>query len=152
MKTLVGSDVALIFTLFLQMFLLTICLVGSRSIQRNSIVSAALRVIAGFVTLALWSGVAVAQTPQLLDAADQSLGFYQKGELLSALPFAEEAARLAEEEFGANHVTTATHNHNLAAVYQQLGWLDFAEPLLVRTLAIREEKLGTDHPHGSANL
>ena len=107
---------------------------------------AALRVIASFVALALWSAVAVAQTPQLLDAADQSLAFYQKGELLNALPFAEEAARLAEEEFGADHVTTAKHTHNLAAVYQQLGWLDFAEPLLVRALAIREGQLGADHP------
>ena len=105
-----------------------------------------------FVTLALWPVAALGQTPALLDAAEQSLAYYQQGALLNALPFAEEAARLAEEEFGPDDLVTAKHTHNLAAVYQQLGWLDFAEPLLFRALAIRQEQLGPDSPLVAQNL
>ena len=89
---------------------------------------------------------ALAQTDPLTEAAVQSAELYRAGKVLEALPYAEEAARLAEAEFGPDDVRTANHLHAVATVYQYLGWLAFAEPLLERTFSIRLRDLGPDHP------
>ena len=52
----------------------------------------------------------------LLEAADRSGELYRQGDLLGALPFAEEAARIAEAAFGPEDLMTATHMHNWSAL------------------------------------
>ena len=64
-----------------------------------------------------------------------------------ALPVTEEALRVAEATFGAEHPNTATALSKRGTTYKTLGEYAEAEPLFKRSLAIREKALGPDHPN-----
>ena len=69
---------------------------------------------------------------------------YAQGRYQEALPFAEEALRLGEEEFGPNDPTTATLLNSLAVLNRAQGRYAEAEPLYQRSLAISEKGLGPE--------
>ncbi len=92
--------------------------------------------LAGVLCLALLPAVTHAQSPELLDALKRSDELYVEGRYHDALPFAEEALRLVEREFGPNHPNTAAFLSNLAEVLQVQGRYDEAEPHCERALAI----------------
>ena len=83
------------------------------------------------------------KTPHCADAQ----GRYQE-----ALPFAEEALRLGNQEFGPDHPTTAALLNNLAELYRAQGKYAEAEPLYQRALRIYEKALGPDHPDVATSL
>ena len=86
------------------------------------------------------------QSPALSDAYERFSELYAEGRYAEALPFAKEAVRLGEHEFGPEHPTTATYLNNLATLYQGQGEHAAAEPLFKRALAIWETTLGPEHP------
>ncbi len=86
------------------------------------------------------------QSPALLEAYNRYDTYYQQGRYAEALPYATEALRLGEEEFGPDHPTTAIFLNNLAALYRDQGNYTEAEPLYRRSLAIKEKALGPEHP------
>lgn len=57
-----------------------------------------------------------------------------------------------EERLGASHANLATPMVNLAAVYVTAARYGEAEPLLIRSLELRERQLGADHPLVAATL
>ena len=63
-----------------------------------------------------------------------------------AIPFAENAVRLGEQEFGPNHPNTALLLNKLAELYRARGRYAEAEPLYHRSLSIVEKALGPEHP------
>lgn len=71
---------------------------------------------------------------------------HQQGRYSEAATVAEEALKVAEETFGADHPDVAQSLNNLAALYQDQGKYAQAEPLYKRALAIMEKALGPDHP------
>lgn len=69
------------------------------------------------VATALWPAAALGQAEGLVEAAERSRELYQQGQLLDALPFAEEAARISEVAFGPDNITIArTYNVAFAAM------------------------------------
>ena len=92
--------------------------------------------LAGLMCLALWPAVAHGQSAELLDTLARSDELYVAGRYREALPFAEEALRLSEREFGLEHPYTAAFLSNLAEVFQVLGRYDEAVPFCKRALAI----------------
>ncbi|NDH94788.1 MAG: tetratricopeptide repeat protein, partial [Planctomycetia bacterium] len=83
---------------------------------------------------------------------DQYTALNEVGKYQEALPFAEEALRLGERQFGENGQTTLLFLINLGELYITLGDYAKAEPLLKRALEINEKALGPDHPHVAARL
>jgi tetratricopeptide (TPR) repeat protein len=77
---------------------------------------------------------------------------FRQGQFDAAAPLARAALRVAEMEFAADHLNTATALNILAAVYYRQGRPDDCEPLYRRALAIREEVLGPEHPDVAALL
>ncbi len=71
---------------------------------------------------------------------------HAQGRYQEALPFAEKAVRLGNQEFGPDHPTTATSLYNPALLDNAQGKYPEAEPLVKRALAVREKSLGPDHP------
>jgi CHAT domain-containing protein/tetratricopeptide (TPR) repeat protein len=67
-----------------------------------------------------------------------------EGKYGEAIPVAEEAVRVAEKTFGANHPAVAISLNLLGAIYDDEGRYAEAEPLFKRGLAIREKALGPD--------
>ena len=57
-----------------------------------------------------------------------------------------------ESQLGADHPSTATNLNNLANLYLSKGSYEKAEPLLKRSLQIREQQLGKDHPDTAVSL
>ena len=80
-----------------------------------------------------------------MDAYNRFSELYAQGRYKDALPFAEEALRLSEEEFGPDHQTTASLSDGLGSLYTALGHYAEAESLFKRALAIREKELGPNH-------
>lgn len=76
----------------------------------------------------------------------------KQGKYKEALPVAEEALRVAETTFGAEHLNTATALSWLGTICRFLGKYADAESLLKRSLAIREKTLGPDHPDVAESL
>ena len=107
---------------------------------------------AGLLCLALWPGAAGGQSSELKAAYKQFNHLYAQGRYQEAIPFAEEAVRLGEEEFGPDHPTTATLLNNLAELFRLQGRYAEAEPLHNRALAIRETALGPEHPDLATSL
>ena len=68
-------------------------------------------------------------TPALLEAYNRSGTLYQQGRYAEAIPYAAEALRLGEEEFGPDHPNTANLLNSLAALYRAQGNYTAAEPL-----------------------
>ena len=57
--------------------------------------------------LALWPVAALALSPELLDANNRANELRAEGRYQEAIPFAEKALRLGEEEFGPDDLTEA---------------------------------------------
>ncbi len=66
------------------------------------------------VALVLWPAAAQGQSAELMNAYNQAGELRAQGRYQEALPFADEALRLGEQEFGLDHPTTATLRNNLA--------------------------------------
>ena len=100
--------------------------------------------------VALWPGLALAQSAALMEAQKQFTVLIQQGRFAAAEPFASEAIRLAEKEFRTNDPWTRYYLYdaivNLAVLYRTQGRHTEAEPLFERALAIQEEVFGPDHP------
>ncbi len=64
--------------------------------------------------VALWPGLALAQSAALLDAYDVYKALNAQGRYSEAEPFARKALELSQREFGPDHPTTATFLSNLA--------------------------------------
>ena len=102
--------------------------------------------------VALWPGLALAQSAASMDAYNRYEALRAQGLYAEAEPFAVEALRLGEKEFGPAHPATATLVSNLAELYRAQGRYAQAEPLYKRSLAIWEKALGPDHPDVGTSL
>ena len=102
--------------------------------------------IAALLCLVVWPGTTQGQSSALMDAFNRTNEWYAQGHYEEALPFAKQALKLGEHEFGPDHPTTAALLGNLATLYFSLGHYADSEPLHKRALAIRKKALGHDHP------
>ena len=94
-----------------------------------------------------------AQSTEDLSALNQQVGtLYEQGKYGEAIPVAEKALALGEQEFGPNHPNVAMPLYNLAELYRAQGRTAEAEPLYKRSLAINEKALGKDHRHVGTSL
>ena len=73
--------------------------------------------------LALWPGLALAQSAALMEADNQYKALYNQGRYGEAERFARKTLELGQREFGPNHPTTATFLNNLAVLYKTQGLL-----------------------------
>ena len=87
-----------------------------------------------------------------MDAYNKFNELYAQGRYEEALPFAEQALKLSEQEFGLDHPNTALILNNLAELYSAQGKYAEAERLHNRSLAILEKTLGPEHPDFAVNL
>ena len=101
--------------------------------------------LAGLMCLVLWPGTTQGQSTELMEAHNKFSELYAQGRYQEALPFAEMAVRLGEDEFGPDHPVTATLLNNLALLYDDQGKYGEAEPLYQPELANREKALGPEH-------
>jgi len=108
--------------------------------------------IAILVALFLWPAAVFGQSPELMDAYDRSKELSAEGRYQEAIPFAKEALRLSEREFGPDDPTTGITLNNLAGLYDDQGRYAEAEPLYKRAMAIWEKALGPDHPDVATGL
>ena len=104
------------------------------------------------LALLLWPVLARGQSPELWEAYERYEELDAEGRYDEAIPFAEEASRLGEDEFGSNDPTTATLLNNLANLYYKQGRYAEAELLYRRSLAIRETALVAGHPDVAQGL
>ena len=81
----------------------------------------------------------VGQSPELMDAYHRANELFDEGRYQEAIPFAKEALRLSEREFGPDDSTTGSTLNNLAFLYRAQGRYAEAEPLYKRSLAIKEK-------------
>ncbi len=102
-------------------------------------------VLSVLVALLLWPAAVNGQSPGLMDAVDRFGDLFNQGRYEEALPFAEEAIRLAEDEFGFDHPAIAAYLRNLAALYANQAKYVEAEALYQRVLAILEKAFGPEH-------
>jgi tetratricopeptide (TPR) repeat protein len=102
--------------------------------------------------LVAWPAPVQSQSAAFTDAFNRYSELYDQGRYQEALPFAEQALKLGEQEFGPDHPHTASFLINLAELYQAQGRYAEAEPLYKRALAIREKALGPEHPQVAENL
>ncbi len=108
--------------------------------------------LAALLWLALLPTPVQSQSAALTSAYDRSKELYDQGRYEEALPFAEQALKLGEQEFRPDHPTTGKSVHILALLYRDQGRYAQAEPLYKRALAIVEKALGPEHPDVAANL
>ena len=92
--------------------------------------------------LALWPGLALAQSAALKEAQKQFTVLSRQGRFAAAEPFASEALGLAEKAFRTADPRTRHYLYdaivNLAVLYRAQGRHAEAEPLFERALAIQE--------------
>ncbi len=79
--------------------------------------------------VAFWPGLALAQSAALIEAYDRFAALFEQGRYTEAEPFAVEALRLGEKEFGPAHPTIATLLNNMAEMYRAHGRQAEAERL-----------------------
>ncbi len=83
------------------------------------------RTILCLATIFFWAAhdpdVASGQSSELMEAYNSFDTLYQQGRYSEAVPYAKEALRLGEEEFGPNDPTTATILNNLAGLHIRQG-------------------------------
>ncbi len=77
--------------------------------------------IVALLCLALWPGTTHGQSSALLDAFNRYKELNALGRYEEALPFAEQALKLSEQEFGPDHPITADLLDNLAGLYHDQG-------------------------------
>ena len=104
------------------------------------------------ILVTLWPGFAVAEWAALKDAWDKYTVLEEQGRFAEAEPFAREALRLGEKQFGPDDPTTAALLNNLARLHQAQGRYAEAEPLHKRALAIYEKAVGPEHTSVAAGL
>lgn len=109
-------------------------------------------IVASLLWLIAWPGITYAQSADLQYAYDRIGELHAQGRYQEAIPFAEEALRLGELEFGPEHLATATNLNNLASLYKKQGRYAEAEPLYRRSLVIVEKAFGPDHPNFATTL
>ncbi len=85
--------------------------------------------------VALWPGLALAQSAALSEAVIRYKALDAQGRYAEAEPFARKALELSRKEFGPGHPTTAALLNNLALLYQAQGRHAETESLQVRSLA-----------------
>ncbi len=121
-------------------------MVGKRSstIARSRVPLRVLWLLAGLLCMALWlaPGPSFGQSRQLQKAVDDYLALTAQGRYPEALPLAETALRLAENEFGTNDPIYAIVLNNLAENYRSQGFYAAAHPLYRRALTIVEKVSG----------
>ena len=86
---------------------------------------------------------ALAEASQL---NQQAFDLYQADRYAEAIPLAERALDIVEQQLGPNHLNTAQSLNNLARLYEATGRYEEAEPLYERALLIREQELGELDP------
>ncbi len=79
--------------------------------------------------VALWPGLALAQSAALMETFRQYKTLNAQGRYAEAERFARKALELSKKEFGPADLTTAALVNNLAALYQVQGRYTEAEPL-----------------------
>ena len=109
-------------------------------------------VLSMLVALILCPVVALGQSPELLEAYKRFEELHARGDTPGAILFAEQAAALAEEEFGLDHPHLAAMLNNVAVLYKSLGQYGRAEPPQKQALAIAEEIFGPEHPNVATGL
>ena len=77
--------------------------------------------IATMLCLVVWTGTTHGQSSALLDAFNRYKELNALGRYEEALPFAEQALKLSEQEFGPDHPITADLLDNLAGLYHDQG-------------------------------
>ncbi len=92
--------------------------------------------------VALWPGLALAQSAALMEAYNRYKTLDAQGRYGEAEPFARKALDLGEKEFGPDHPDTGVLLNKLALLYQDQGRYAEAEPLYKRALAIDEKAFG----------
>ena len=102
--------------------------------------------------VALWPGLALAQSAALTEAYNQYQALNAQGRYAEAEPFALKALELSREEFGPDHLQTGSFLNNLAVLYEAQGSYAEGEPLHKRALAIKEKALGPEHPNVAISL
>ena len=80
--------------------------------------------------VALWPGLALAQSATLMDAYNQYKGLDEQGRYAEAKPFARKALELSGKEFGPDHQYTGAFFNSLALLHQVQVRYREAEPLL----------------------
>ena len=100
--------------------------------------------------VALWPGLALAQSAALMEAFKQYQALNAQNRYGEAEPFARKALELGQREYGPDYPNTGIFLTNLAVLYQATGRYGEAEPLYERALAIMESALGVDHPSTKA--
>ncbi len=73
------------------------------------------------VAVVLWPAVAYGQSSELMDSYKRAGVLHALGRYQEALPFAEEALRLGEREFGLDHPDVAQGLENYAALLRMTG-------------------------------
>jgi CHAT domain-containing protein/Tfp pilus assembly protein PilF len=113
------------------------------------------RFVSLWFVVCVFSGGLFAQpnSTDLDNLEHQTLNLFHDGRIAEAMNAALRAVALAGEIYPAGDVNVTTALNNLATLYEAQGQFDKAEPLLVRSLAIRSKELGDDDPGtaGAAN-
>ena len=102
--------------------------------------------------VALWPGLALAQSAALKEAFNKYQALDTQGRYAEAERFARKALELGRKEFGPDHPHTGAFLNNLALLHQAQGRYGEAEPLQKRALGIREKARGPEHPDVSQSL
>ena len=96
--------------------------------------------------LALWPGCRIVQEARWKKANEAGMKAHQEGRYAEAEQLWT-AARKQAEKFGEQDARLASSLNNLALLYHAQGKYAEAEPLYRRSLAIRENALGPEHPN-----
>ena len=95
--------------------------------------------------------VSAQPSSELRDAQTQVQDMFKRKLYVEAVPYAEEAVRISEMEFGVEHPTTATLIFNLGKLFYLQSRYKEAEPMYKRALMIRERAFGNAHPEVAAS-
>jgi CHAT domain-containing protein/Tfp pilus assembly protein PilF len=113
----------------------------------------AIRLLLLAAALALWPcSLALAQSKQADAISARVEELYKAGKYADALPLAQQALAVAEEEVGRENWTLARPLNNLAQIYERQGRLADAELMYRRALALYEKAVGANHPYVATAL
>ena len=113
------------------------------------------RGILGFLVLAIGLGsqepVLSQSSEELREVQNKVKAMFKLHQYAEAVPYAEIAIQLSEEEFGNKHPTTAAFHFNLGKLYQLQSRFTDAQSLYERALKIRVATLGAIHADVAAS-